>query len=51
MPPHLPAAADHYRRCLGFAIDWIDGALGLAGISRGDCRLCLATPAREAGEG
>jgi uncharacterized glyoxalase superfamily protein PhnB len=38
----LAAAAAYYRHCLGFTLDWSDEALGLAGISRGDCRMFLA---------
>jgi predicted lactoylglutathione lyase len=40
----IAAAAAYYQR-LGFALDWGDDALGLAGISRGDCRMFLASAA------
>jgi uncharacterized glyoxalase superfamily protein PhnB len=45
--PEIPvrdvtAAADYYQRSLGFTLDWGGGELGLAGISRGDCRIFLA---------
>lgn len=54
MPPALPApvpelpvadlaaATAYYAQRLGFAIDWADEALGLAGVSRDGCRLFLA---------
>ncbi|PZQ13199.1 MAG: bleomycin resistance family protein [Rhodanobacter denitrificans] len=42
---HLRAAADYYRQCLGFTLDWLDEDLGLAGISRGRCRMFLADAA------
>jgi len=47
--PEIPvsdinAAADYYVNNLGFALDWGGGELGLAGISRGDCRMFLANP-------
>jgi uncharacterized glyoxalase superfamily protein PhnB len=38
----IDAAAAYYENNLGFTIDWGGGELGLAGISRGDCRLFLA---------
>ncbi len=38
----LAAALTYYRDCLGFTIDWSDLELGLAGISKGDCRMFLA---------
>lgn len=45
--PEIPVrdvatAAAYYRDRLGFAVDWGGEALGLTGISRGDCRLFLA---------
>ena len=39
----ITAATAYYRDSLGFAIDWSEDELGLAGISRGDCRIFLAT--------
>ena len=39
----LSAAVAYYQNALGFTLDWNDEALGLAGISRGDCRMFLAT--------
>lgn len=39
---HLGAAATYYKACLGFTVDWNDENLGLAGISRGGCRIFLA---------
>ena len=35
----------HYRDRLGFAVDWSDEQLGLAGLSRGDARLFMASEA------
>ena len=39
----LTAALAYYRDRLGFEIDWSDDVLGLAGISRGEARLFMAT--------
>ena len=38
----IDAAVRYYRECLGFTLDWGDEELGLAGISRGNCRMFLA---------
>jgi uncharacterized glyoxalase superfamily protein PhnB len=38
----IDAAAAYYQRNLGFTLDWGDEALGLAGISKGNCRMFLA---------
>ena len=38
----ITAAAAHYQDSLGFTLDWGGDELGLAGISRGGCRLFLA---------
>jgi catechol 2,3-dioxygenase-like lactoylglutathione lyase family enzyme len=35
----LKAAVDYYRDKLGFDLDWTEEGIGLAGISRGACRL------------
>ena len=40
----LATAAAYYQHCLGFTLDWDGDALGLAGVSRGRCRLFLANP-------
>ncbi len=40
----LALAVVYYHDTLGFAVDWSSGELGLAGISKGDCRLFLAGP-------
>jgi uncharacterized glyoxalase superfamily protein PhnB len=45
--PEIPVrdideAAAYYTRSLGFTVDWSDVELGLAGISKGDCRIFLA---------
>ena len=47
----LPEALAYYRDCLGFTVDWSDEALGLAGISRGDARLFVASAAYRGGLG
>ena len=39
----LAAALQYYRDKLGFSVDWSDEALGLAGLSQGDCRLFMAS--------
>ena len=39
---NIAAAAAYYERSLGFTLDWGDEELGLAGISRGNCRIFLA---------
>ena len=48
--PEIPvsdvvAATEYYRDKLSFSIDWVDGDIALAGISRDQCRLFLAGPA------
>ena len=45
--PEIPvrdvaAAAAYYQKNFGFSLDWGGGELGLAGISRGRCRMFLA---------
>ena len=45
--PEIPVATiddavAYYEKNLGFTLDWGDEALGLAGISRGECRIFLA---------
>ena len=47
----LAAALAYYRDQLGFAVDWSDEALGLAGVSQGAARLFLADGAYRAGRG
>jgi uncharacterized glyoxalase superfamily protein PhnB len=47
--PEIPvrdvaAAAAYYQRSLGFTLDLGDEQLGLAGISKGNCRMFLASP-------
>jgi len=44
--PEIPVsdmneALDYYERQLGFTIDWGDGNGGIAGISKGQCRMFL----------
>jgi uncharacterized glyoxalase superfamily protein PhnB len=46
--PEIPVsdinkAAAYYQRNLGFTLDWGAEKLGLAGISKGNCRMFLAT--------
>lgn len=48
--PEIPVvdlipALSYYRDRLGFAIDWSDEQLGLAGLSRDDARVFMATAA------
>src|SRR5436853_7247252 len=49
--PEIPVsnvdrAADYYRNNLGFNLDWGDEAGGgIAGISKGQCRMFLTNPA------
>ncbi len=38
----MAAAAAYYQRSLGFTLDWGGEELGLAGISKGNCRIFLA---------
>jgi uncharacterized glyoxalase superfamily protein PhnB len=38
----LNAATEYYRDKFGFTLDWSEDGIGLAGISRGACRLFLA---------
>ncbi len=45
--PEIPVrdineAAAYYENNLGFTVDWGGEELGLAGISKGNCRMCLA---------
>ena len=41
----LAASAKYYAENLRFRVDWIAEDIGLAGVSRDDCRLFLAGPA------
>ncbi len=47
----LNRAAHYYQRNLGFTLDWSNEELGLAGISKGDCRIFLANQAFRKGYG
>ncbi len=57
-PPSVPeipvqsidAAVAYYTSCLGFTLDWGSEAGGIAGISKGDCRLFLTNPNFRAGQ-
>ncbi len=39
----IAAAARYYQDQFGFTVDWVDEALGLAGVSKGNCRLFLTS--------
>jgi predicted lactoylglutathione lyase len=48
--PEIPVsdigkAAAYYQRNLGFNIDWGDDGGGIAGVSKGHCRMFLTNPA------
>ena len=54
--PEIPAAnvdkaVDYYVTKLGFTLDWGDDAGGIAGVSRGDCRLFITSPGFRASYG
>jgi uncharacterized glyoxalase superfamily protein PhnB len=54
--PEIPVddmkrAAAYYQGSLGFTLDWGGEELGLAGISRGSCRMFLASPEYRKGYG
>jgi len=63
MRPDLPSAVPeipvsdvdkaiaYYRTAFGFALDWHEKEIGLAGVSRGDCRLFLANTDFRKGRG
>lgn len=39
---NLDEATAYYENSLGFSLDWFEKELGLAGISKGNCRMFLA---------
>ena len=39
---NLDEATAYYENSLGFTLDWFEQELGLAGISKGNCRMFLA---------
>jgi uncharacterized glyoxalase superfamily protein PhnB len=47
----IAAAAAYYREYFGFSLDWGGGEIGLAGISRGRCRMFLADEEHRQGNG
>ncbi|HVJ02242.1 MAG TPA: VOC family protein [Sphingomonas sp.] len=47
----LMASLAYFRDRLGFAIDWADEQLGLAGVSRGNARMFLSAAAFRANIG
>jgi uncharacterized glyoxalase superfamily protein PhnB len=47
----IESALAYYRRNLGFTLDWNGEELGLAGISKGSCRMFLASPEYRKGYG
>jgi uncharacterized glyoxalase superfamily protein PhnB len=54
--PEIPVssvttAAEYYQDNLGFTLDWGSEELGLAGISRGNCRMFLANQQYRKGYG
>lgn len=54
--PEIPAAnvdhaAAYYVNTLGFTFDWGDDKGGIAGISRGHCRLFITSPSFRASYG
>lgn len=54
--PEIPvsdmnAALDYYRDKLGFDVDWGGADGGIAGISKGQCRMFLTDPEFRAGRG
>ena len=54
--PQIPvadvsAATEYYRDMLGFTVDWTEGEISLAGVSRDQCRLFLAGPSFREGSG
>jgi len=42
---NIGAAVDYYKSSLGFSLDWGDDAGGIAGVSKGSCRMFLTNPA------
>ncbi len=42
---NVDAAVNYYARCLGFTHDWGGESGGIAGISRGNCRLFITNAA------
>ena len=47
----IDTAVAYYERNLGFTRDWVEEDIGLAGVSRGDCRLFLASADYRTGYG
>ena len=47
----IESALAYYQRSLGFALDWNGEELGLAGISKGSCRMFLASQEYRKGYG
>ena len=47
----IATAAAYYQDCLGFTLDWGGEDLGLAGISKGSCRMFLANSRYRKGYG
>jgi uncharacterized glyoxalase superfamily protein PhnB len=47
----IATAAAYYKNSLGFTLDWGDEELGLAGISKGNCRIFLANQYYRKGHG
>ena len=47
----ISSAIAYYEHKLGFTLDWGDEELGLAGISKGECRMFLASEKYRKGYG
>jgi uncharacterized glyoxalase superfamily protein PhnB len=47
----ISAAVTYYERRLDFTVDWVGEDVGLAGISKGDCRIFLANDEYRKGYG
>jgi len=47
----IDAAVVYYSQCLGFTLDWGGEEGGIAGVSKGDCRLFLVNPTFRAATG
>lgn len=48
---NIAASASYYQDSLGFTLDWGGEELGLAGISKGNCRMFLANQKYRKGYG
>lgn len=46
----LASALDYYHRNLGFNLDWYEQEVGLASVSKGECRMFLASQSYRQGD-